>query len=41
MVTDTLSKDGRFSFTTGDCLILVVAKEAQAHDVWLAVESLK
>jgi hypothetical protein len=41
LVTDTLSKDGRFSFTTDDCLILVIAKEAQAHDAWLAVESLK
>jgi hypothetical protein len=41
LVTDTLSEDGRFSFTTGDCLILVFAKEAQAHDAWLAVESLK
>jgi hypothetical protein len=41
LITDTLSGSSSFAFTVGDCFIKVYAKEAQAHDAWLAVEALK
>jgi hypothetical protein len=41
LITDTLSDSSNFAFTIGDCFIRVYTKEAQAHDSWLAVESLR
>jgi hypothetical protein len=40
LIADTLSEGGSFAFTIGDCFIQVYTKESQAHDAWLAVESL-
>jgi hypothetical protein len=41
LITDTLSEGSSFAFTIGDCFIKVYAKESQAHEAWLAVESLR
>jgi hypothetical protein len=40
-ITDTLSDSSSFAFTMGDCFLQVYTKEAQAHEAWLAVASLR
>jgi hypothetical protein len=40
-ITDTLSEHRSFAFTISDCLIKVYTEESQAHNAWLAVESLR
>jgi hypothetical protein len=41
LITDTLSEGSSFAFTIGDRFIQVYTEEAQAHEAWLAVESLR
>jgi uncharacterized protein YuzE len=41
LIADTLSQGSSFSFTMGDCYLQVYTKEAQAHEAWLLVESLR
>jgi hypothetical protein len=40
LIADTLSEGSSFAFTIGDFFIQVYTEKAQAHDAWMAVESL-